>query len=410
MENGLVRVRYDASNYPGFKVDVWNGSSYVEQGKMIVQRQGDLSGYDNTWVAASVEEYTPDRAVLGVILANSADPYSNERIFITLSRGQYQVTFEAYPALRQAQTAADIVLQWTPALNGSAPDLNNSAMKVDSQGTGGPSNWTPGPAGSAVYVSTAGTGAGSGNSGQFGSLLNSLGNASFATSENWIAILRSSLSYNTPSAWQHSLLVVQQQAIAKYAGQSTAAYGIATDTYQIASQNAGGYIQCQIGFALAQAQQVLEAEAMGLGSGTSISADVLASGGSTTTATRSADAIHVSEPNWPNGFQGTFRVFARAKITTGTLHIYAKTDITTGAAVTSTSAAFVWVDLGEVATDNNTLEIHAWTGGAGTLSIDRIEAILVDDRVRNSAIYSGSRDMAQSALFDARTIGMLVAR
>ena len=131
LDNQLVRVRYDpgtgytgGTGTPGFRVDVWNGSAYVEQGKLTVQRIGDVTGACNTWVSASMVEYTPDRAVIRAVLANSADVYSRELVFITVQRGELGITFECSPALKAAGTLADAILQWTPALNTGAADLN----------------------------------------------------------------------------------------------------------------------------------------------------------------------------------------------------------------------------------------------------------------------------------------------
>jgi hypothetical protein len=408
LDNGLVRVRYDSGNTPGFRVDVWNGAAYVEQGKMTVTRIGDSTGVCNTWVSAGLVEYTPDRAVISVVLANNADAYSRERVFITVQRGELGVSFEAYPALKTAGTQADVVLQWTPALNAGVADLNQSVCKVDSQGSG---SWTPGPAGAAVYAATAGTGAGAGNSGQFGALA-TLGNANFTTSENWAAILRCPTTYNVIGAYQQTLVVLQAaNAILKYSGASATAYGTNTDSYRVLSQNAAGYLQCQVQFAATQAQQVMEAEAMTLGTGTSSTADGAASGGNAATSTRTTDANpHVTQATWPNSFAATYRVFARVKTSASTLNIYAKTGSTTGATVTTTSASYVWLDLGEIVANSTTLEIHCWASAAATVSVDRVEAVLVHDRARTNAIYSGARDSAQSALYDERMLGSIVAR
>jgi hypothetical protein len=411
LDNGLVRVRYDASvGQPGFRVDVWTGTAYVEQGKLCVQRIGDSTGYCNTWVSASLVEWTPERAVIQVVLANSADTYSRERVFITVQRGELGVTFECYPAVKANGTSqADSMLLWTPALNSGAADLNNSVVKIDSQGSG---SWTPGAAGTAACAATAGTGAGTGNSGQFSSSATSLGNANFTTSENWAAILRCPTTYNGVGAYQTTLVVQQAaNALVKYVGSSTTAYGSGQDSYQMSSQNGAGYVQCQVCFGVTQAQQVLETEAMTLGTGTTTASDSGASGGTTTQATRTTDAnAHVTQATWPNSFTGVFRVFARVKTSASTLNIYATTGATTGATVTTTSTSYVWVDLGELAANASTLSIHCWASAAATVSVDRVEAVLVQDRTRTAAIYSGARDAGQSALQDARMLGAVVAR
>jgi hypothetical protein len=193
------------------------------------------------------------------------------------------------------------------------------------------------------------------------------------------------------------------------------AYGVNSDTYQILSQSAAGYVQAQVYFSATQADQILEAESMTLGSGTTAAADggatASGTGSNSTSTTRTTDAnAHVTKATWPNGFQATYRVFARVRTTASTLHVYAKTGATTGAPVTSTSASYVWLDLGEITANNTTLEIHLWATAAATCWLDRVEAVLVQDRVRGSFIYSGSRDSAQAALNDSRMVGCLVAR
>ena len=411
LDNGLVRVRYDGSNTPGFRVDVWTGSAYVEQGKMTVFRNGDSGGYCNTWTSASLVEWTPDRAVMMVVLANSADTFSRERVYVTLQRGELGVTFEVYPALKSAGGQADAVLQWTPALNSGAADLNNSVAKIDSQGSG---SWTPGAAGTAVYAATAGTGAGTGNSGQFGALA-TLGAANFTSSENWAAVLRCPTVYNTVGPYQHTLVVLQAAgAIAKYAGSSATAYGTGQDTYQVSSQNAAGYVQCQVFFSATQAQQVMEAEAMTLGTGTSSTADASASGGTAATATRTTDAnAHVTQANWPNGQAGQYRVFVRVKISGGaTGSIYVKTGAQTGTTQTFTNSSYAWVDAGDLSANGvSAFELHLWvSSGSGTVSADRVEALLTVDALRTGAYRSGSRDAGQSALLDSRLLGALVSR
>lgn len=430
LENGLIRVRYDTgtggagsgAGQPGFRVDAWTGTTYSEQGKMNVERIGDSTGLCNTWISSSLVEWTPDRAVFLCVLANSADAYSRERVYVTVQRGELSVQFECYPALKAAGTNADAALVWTPALNSGTPDLNQSVLKIDSQGTGTPSTfpvtWTPGAAGTAAYAATAGTGSGTGNSGQFGSGATTLGNANFTTSENWASILRCPTTYNIPGPYQHTLVVVQAaNAILQYkgttGGSATAAYGTATNVYLASSQNAAGYMQVQVAFGATVAQQVLEAESMTLGSGSTITVDAAASGGDSVTATRTTDAnAHVTQATWPNSFNATYRVIIRAKVSANSASFYAKTGATTGTTRTAiSSTTYVEVDLGEIVANGSTLEIHAWmSGGAGTVSVDRIEATLVQDRARTGAIFSGARDQGQSALMDSQTRGCLVAR
>ena len=183
----------------------------------------------------------------------------------------------------------------------------------------------------------------------------------------------------------------------------------------IISQNAAGYISADIAFAPTVADQVIEAESMTLGTGTTSGGASDASNHAYTQSARTTDAnFHVSRATWPNSFLGTFRVFARVKTTAAQMSVYAKTGATTGATVTKAGSAtptYSWVDLGDIVANASTLEIHAWvSSGSGIVEVDRIEAFLVQDRARTAAIYSGARDSAQAALYDARQMGSVVSR
>lgn len=423
IDNGLVRVRWDNTNTPGFRVDIWNGAAYVEQGKLTITRVGDVTGVCDTWVSAGLHTdngYTPDRATIAVVLANSADTSSRERIYITVQRGELGATFECYPAPKAAGTNADAILQWTPALNAGVADLNNSVAKIDGQGSG---SWTPSPPAAAqnsgptpgILAATAGTGAGTGKSGLFGAVA-TLGAANFTSSENWVAVLRYPTAFNVIAPYQHTLVVLQAAtAKVSYLGNTSTAYGTNADSYQVSSQTSAGYIQCQVAFSATQADQVMECESMTLGANTTAGGDPSASGAATTQSSRATDAnAHVTRVTWPNSFLATYRVWARVKTTAAQMSVYAKTGATTGTTVTVTGAAtpsYTWVDLGEIVANNSTFELHAWvSSGAGIVECDRIEAALVQDRARTTAIYSGARDAGQAALQDSRWLGAVVAR
>src|SRR6202035_3478010 len=96
-------------------VDVWSGYTWVEQGKIVIYRIGDSTGYDNTWLASALTEWTPERAVLQAVLANANDAYSSERVYITLQRGTVGLTVECYPAPKSGGTPADAEIFWFPA-------------------------------------------------------------------------------------------------------------------------------------------------------------------------------------------------------------------------------------------------------------------------------------------------------
>lgn len=420
LDNGLVRVRYDASvGVPGFRVDVWTGSAYSEQGKMCFRRNGDSLNNLDTFVSSSLQEYTTDRAVVKCVLAASADTLSRELIYITVQRGELGVTFEYYPAPKAAGTAADCRLLWTSALNSGVGDLNNSVVKIDSQGATPLPSWTAGAAGTAAYAATAGTGAGTGNSGQFGSSFTTLGNANFTTSENWVSILRCPTVFGTVAAYQ-TTLVIQQAAnvFFQYAGSNAVAYGTNSDTYWMQSQNTAGYLQVQVGFSATTSDQINEAENIKSASVTvSNFTDATASGGTSAKDTQTSSTNATLLKNSTNLLLAQYRVFIRAKVDSGATGSFAAALGTAGvfgSTVTSTSTTYVWLDLGDITCNvaGGVIEVVGWrsAGGAGSVYIDRVELVLTQDRTRTSAIYSGGRDMAQAALMDSRTLGTLVAR
>ena len=80
------------------------------------------------------------------------------------------------------------------------------------------------------------------------------------------------------------------------------------------------------------------------------------------------------------------------KVSANSASFYAKTTGTTGTTRTGiANTNYAWVDLGEIVANNSTLEIHAWmSGGAGTVSVDSVEAILTEDQTRTSPHYYGS--------------------
>ncbi len=395
LDNGLVRVRYDATvGKPGFRVDVWNGAAYVEQGKAVIQRVADAASYCDTWVSAGLftdNGYTPDRATVEVVLASSVDSSSRERVFITMQRGEPGVTFEVYPAPKSEGTSADATIAWCLPV-----DTNDSACKINATGA-------PPAAGTGFNASSAGL------SGAIPST--SFGGVTFASGENWIAVLRCSATA-TVTAYQHNLVVVQG-GLGAESLPATVGYGVTTNTVYIGTITSGlGYIQTQLSFAATEAQQVQEGESMVLGSGTLSTADAAASNGYAASATRTSDAnAHVTTATWPNGFDGTFRVFVRARVSASTGHLYAAAaGSTTGATQTFTATSYAWYDLGDIVAVNSTLSIHAWLSASATIYVDRMEAYLVNDQARTGATYSGARDQGLAALYDNRQLGAVVSR
>ena len=372
IENGRVRVVWDATNTPGFRVYVWNGTAYVEQGKMCF-----AEGFEATTLfSATVMEYTPNRAVLKLALSDFAK--TRTVTIVTLQRGWSGPRFESVPA-SGSEIAARLL--WTPA----ALLEDTSFVKINSGG--------------GVDYATAGT----------GSLACATANLALFTGENELMILQQG------GTVQHNLAVVVAGNDA-YIESNKAAYGAGLNTVLISSEYSAltVYASVRLGFAVQQAQQIMEAELMTLGTGSTITTDALASNGKAVTATRTTDAnAHVTQATWPNSDYGTYRVFARVKTSVGTSkwQLYAKTTGTTGATKEGAGTSYEWVDLGDIVAKASTLEIHAWLSAAGTVSVDRIEAVLVADQVTaHGGIYAGGRDLGQSALYDSRVTQTVVGR
>lgn len=233
LDNGLIRVRFDATaGDPGFSVDVWNGASYVEQGKVTITRIGDSTGYCDTWVSAGLAEYTPDRAVMRCVLERAADAYSREIVYVTVQRGERGATFEVYPAVKSNTSQADAQITYT--MNG--PDSNDSIMFEPSTAQP-PTSATDQIWGTASsnWMSAAGTFSGS--------------------TENYVSVLRCIGGGTTVGPYQVNLAVVQQGT--QFAGASdSSAYGSPENAVQIQSSGGLGYVQVQVSFAATQSDQV----------------------------------------------------------------------------------------------------------------------------------------------------------
>ena len=376
LTNGLCRVRYDAAvATPGFRVDTWTGSAWTEQGKVLIQRIGDQTTYDTVLLSASVLEYTTDRCVVEAVMQSATDTYSRERVLITLQRGWLGPRFEAYLPPEAAGTYADGAIWWCPA----TADTNDSAITVS-------------PAGTGHNVATAGSGS---------ALFSTTVLGAFGAGENWLALLRQ------PTGYQVNIAVLQSALGATVTSGAALAYAANQNAVEVLSSTATGYVSAHIGFAAQQADQIMEAEAMTLGSGTAATADGTSSSGTAATSVRTTDAnAHVSRANWPNSDIGTYRIFARVRVSAGTGSVYAKIlPSTVGPTVTTTSTVYTWLDLGELTTAAVTLEVHAWisVGSAGpTIYVDRIEAVITQDRSTGTGWYAGSKDLGQQALYDGR--------
>ena len=393
IDNGLVRVRYDESvGWPGVRLDVWNGSGYVEQGKVtfVFGNESIVPSY----ASAGLVEWTPERAVVRLQLHMGGVDYSLFTVYITVQRGWTGAKFDCYTGVDSGTSYPQIF--YSPAV----VDADVSVVKLDSQ-------TQPPPAGVGKVAATAGSGS------SMLPALAVLGAATFASSENELAMLRCSSKGGSPAVvpYQVNVAVLQAAVAAKTVGTDTTGYGTARNAVEVVSTADVSFVSAKITFPATQAQQVLEAESMTLGTGTAITADASASNGEAATATRTTDAAyHVTQASWPNGYVATYRVLARVKVSAGTASVYAN-DGNLGATVTTTSTTYTWLDLGDITSNGGGLSIHAWiSSGTGTVYVDRIEAYLMDDSESVNAVYAGARNQGQAALTDSRMLGALVAR
>jgi hypothetical protein len=334
-----------------------------------------------------------------VTFTSSPDWWSREQVFVTLQRGALGPTFECYPAPKNGGSLADCSIVWTVA----AADVNDSVIKVDSQ-------TLPSPIGVAVTAATAGSGSASWGAGGV------LGASSFASSENWLAMLRCS-ALSTLTAFQTNFAVLQAAgAFAAYDGTDNSGYGVAQNVVYATSQGGAGYLRFDQRFISAASDQVHEAEDMRfVASGTTSQvADGTASGGQYVQDSQTSSVNYTIYKASTNLLGARYRVFARCKVgggsSGGAFVPYINGTSTAGALTASTS--WVWLDLGEVlaAAAGGFLAVAAWTPSGGWAAVDRVEVYLVEDRTSLAPIYGGARDLGASTLYDSRTFGALVAR
>lgn len=389
LQNGRCRVRYSAgsgasgspsTSGPGFRVDVYNGTTWVEQGFFLPGSASLGNSADFTLTSAAVLEWTPDRAALLIVGVTGG---LRVRMIITLQRGWSGPRVEVYnPTI--AATSPNIT--WFPV----GDTLNDFVAKNDG---------TP-----AQALGVAWSGAGTPSWPATQAILG----AATMTGENWFSFIRAAQTFDM------TLGVVQVNAKLEHdtVGSSGIGYGNGTRSFGVHATT-GLYVQANLSFFAALGDQRQEAESMILGAGTVSSADANASNGNAATTTRTTDANpHVTDTAWMVTTT-KYRVFVRVKVSASTGNFYAKTATTTGATVTTASTGYVWLDLGEVVA-NGTFEIHAWATAAATTSVDCYVAIKVEDRYNVSSnptpLLDGARDQAQADLIDARIQQTVVAR
>lgn len=397
VENARVRVRFDTTgaaapgNVPmgtgpvcgGFAIDVnanLGAPQWTELGKVHVQR-ATFWNVDDV-VSVSIDECSPERATIRVVMRAPMSATSRETVFVTLARGWAGPRIECYPSSDPGgypSVALSLAFPWL-----GAPD---SAAIVQASDAGS-------------ILSTAGPG------GALSGLFPAFGNLD---GENVLMT-------------HHAGFVAAQAAFASVTQPALAGVGSDTSAYGATVSQAGIVTVTEphcgmfVGHQLTLTDLFMEAETMALGAGTTNTAVAGSSGSNAARGTRTSDAnAHATKANWPAGRMGRYRVFARVKTSASTLSVYAKSTGaggTTGPTKTTTSTGYVWVDLGEVQVGNSaaTLEIHAWSAAAATFDVDCVQAFKLEDRTMLTPTYDGARDLGRSVLYQAAAVPALVAR
>ncbi|MGE0025695.1 MAG: hypothetical protein AB7O78_01650 [Thermoleophilia bacterium] len=220
IENSLARVSYDTSNTDGFILERWGGTSWVHEGKIMVERVAAAAGagaYCDTFVSADVMEWTPERGVIRAVMKVNADANSREEVYLTLQRGWTGPRVEVYPAPLSSGSVCGAGVAFTA---NPSPGGTSYARKEDDAGlqtrTGTPN---------------------------FSNAV--LGATSF-NDENWYAF------HPGGGTTQITMAVVQSDAQGWTYGSDSAAYGSGRNTFSV-ELGAGttGYISAHFGMVTA---------------------------------------------------------------------------------------------------------------------------------------------------------------
>ena len=366
LDNGRARISYDSG---ALVWEAWDGSAYVEVARIGFVVATSLS--TDGLLSAGLVEYTPDRAVMRLELtdASYSSNYYSAEVYVTLQRGWSGPRVDAYKRAYSSSFLLRVEVM-------DSQNAGGHAMVVKQDTT--------------VQVRDSGT----------GSTLTddqTVGAASF-TGENWIAMLQEDADFIVHAAVLDDELEVTTRRSSDW-------HGATRNGFRVDNLINKDWVGVQLAADPHLTYQTEEAEDFTAASGTSTTADGTASGGSARTATRTSAADHITRANWPEtGDDGTFRILARVRTSSGTMSIRAITDTTTGSTKTTTSTSYTWLDLGDIVSDG-TMRIQAWTS-SGTLYVDRIDAV----RVTHTELLEGARDIGQQMLAPVVPTATVVAR
>jgi hypothetical protein len=380
LDNGVVRVRLDTANTIGLAIDKWTGSAWAEQGKITAYRIGDSSGYDDTFVSASLVEWTPERAVMLVVLNRAADLASFESIYVTLERGWGGPRVEMYVANDSGGPRADGLLIYAV----KDADTNGSVLQL-----GSPTH----------YAATAGSGS---------ALFSGVSLGPFFT-ENHYSIVREGGAYQVNFA-------VLQAGLQAVAGVDASGYVVSRNAPYVQSGSGTGYVSVQLGYSAQAVDQTVEAEAIRntLSGTTSQVADATASGGQCVQDTQAGGTITLFKGSTTLDPGAVYRAMVHAKVDAGATGSFAVlSGANAGSLIpTTTSSTWVWLDAGDLRIPASPdLKADAWrSAGAGNVYIDRIELVKLEGRATSLNLFDGARDLGQAALIEARAIAVQVER
>ena len=151
IENSLARVSYSSTNTDGFLIDRWGGSTWVGEGKVLIERITTAGTFCNTLVSADVVEWSPDRGVVRAVMEVAADAQSREEIYITMQRGWSGPRFEVYPAQRSGGTVAGAGIHFYSPVSPAATSYARKEDDAGLQTTSAAGNFTPAAVGASTF-------------------------------------------------------------------------------------------------------------------------------------------------------------------------------------------------------------------------------------------------------------------
>lgn len=416
LENGLCRVRYLTAMH-AFAVDTWSlTGGYTELGRVTAYREYPFASFaqyvgntafgdrvNATRLKASVVEWTPDRAVIRVVMGFSANAEPNRaEVYITLQRGWTGPRFEMYPSWDSPSIVIGCEFRFAPDPNTS----NAQSVQVGGQANVNnviSSNETTWSAFSAAFSASGA-----------------------ALGEPWAYLTREDRARKSVV-----LVPARVNALAEGRDDTTAYPGLTSKAVAIRhafGQAHAGYCSMQIGVnewqGMLKASDFVNGTATLVAAGGTVNAQVVQD----TQNNETNNTIRIPAASTPPS--GRLAVWIRARVSGGTGVAHAHSGTHASGTISTLQPNFTnttfgpWIYLGEMDhADSQDLIIPAWNATAGqTVQIDRILLIPLERRiiatgvlagsqvVANDADLSGARDIGSASLYDARMEPVLLSR